>query len=181
MHPEKRLLAVLIILGGTAVLGSYVYGFAFWPDALAAMWGGVPDAIRPLYTGWMFVAATGFFVYSSLFLLRTDPDTARVLGGGYRRITLCYALVLVGSALWMPLTKVLLDAPGGGNWWLVKSALYAVAAGSIGIVVACARIEPNPSPGLRRAALLGALAFSFQTVVLDALIWPALFPLPSEL
>jgi poly-gamma-glutamate synthesis protein (capsule biosynthesis protein) len=56
--------------------------------------------------------------------------------------------------------------------------LFAVGAGSLGLVAAIARARPWPSPGLRRLALLGALAFSLQTALLDALVWPAFFPAP---
>lgn len=179
MHPQKRVLVALLLLGGPAVLGSYAWGFAFWPDALGAMWGGVPEALRPAYTAWMFVAAAGFFLYTHLLVLRTDPAGARVLGGGYPRVTLCYALVLVGSALWMPLTRLLLDHPGAGLWWAVRGVLYAVALGSLGLVAAVATLRPAPPPGQRALALGGAIGFSVQTVLLDALVWPALFPAPA--
>jgi hypothetical protein len=157
------------------VLGSYVYGFATWPDAVSAMWGGVPEAIRPLYTSWMFVAAAGYLVFTYLFFVRTDPGTARLLGGrGYGALHALYALVLVGSALWMPATKLHLD--GALPFAFVWLDLLGVAAGSLGLLAAVATLAPRPPGALRTLALLGAAGFCVQTVLLDAVIWPLLFP-----
>jgi hypothetical protein len=147
------------------VLGSYVYGFAHWPDAVSAMWGGVPEAIRPLYTWWMFVAAAGYLVFTSLFFLRPEPPP---------RTNAFYALVLVGSALWMPATKLHQDGALPFAWvWL---DLLGVALGSLGLLAAVAGLRPRPSGPLRALALAGAAGFCVQTVLLDAIVWPLLFP-----
>jgi hypothetical protein len=44
-------------------------------------------------------------------------------------------------------------------------------------VAAIAGASPHSAPGSRRLAIAGAIAFSFQTALLDALVWPAYFPL----
>jgi hypothetical protein len=157
------------------VLGSYVYGFAHWPDAVSAMWGGVPEAIRPLYTSWMFVAAAGYLAFTYLFFFRTDAAAARLLGGrGYGALNGLYALVLVGSALWMPATKLHLD--GALPFALVWLDLLGVAAGSLGLLAAVATLAPRPPRVLRALALAGAAGFCVQTVLLDAIVWPLIFP-----
>ena len=140
------------------MLGSYAYGFAHWPTAVSAMWGGVPEAIRPLYTAWMFVAAAGYLGFTARFFFRPEPPP---------RVNACYALVLVGSALWMPATKLHLDGALPFAWvWL---DLLGVALGSLGLLASTAAL-----PG-RRLAFVGAAAFCVQTVLLDALVWPLLF------
>lgn len=157
------------------MLGSYVYGFANWPDAVSAMWGGVPEAIRPLYTSWMFVAAAGYLIFTSLFFFRTDAEQARLLGGrGYGTLNVLYALVLIGSALWMPATKLHLD--GGLPFAFVWLDLLGVAAGSLGLLAAVATLAPRPPGLLSTLALAGAAGFCVQTVLLDAVLWPLLFP-----
>jgi hypothetical protein len=157
------------------VLGSYVYGFARWPDAVSAMWGGVPEAIRPLYTGWMFVAAAGYLVFTHLFFFRTDAAAARLLGGrDYGALNALYALVLVGSALWMPATKLHLD--GALPFAFVWLDLVGVAAGSLGLLGAVATLAPRPPGAWRALALAGAASFCVQTVLLDAIVWPLLYP-----
>jgi hypothetical protein len=147
------------------VLGSYAYGFAHWPDAVSAMWGGVPDAIRPLYTSSMFVAAAGYLGFTALFFLRPEPPP---------RVNSRYGLVLVGSALWMPATKLHLDGALPFAWvWL---DLLGVAVGSLGLLGAVAALAPRPAGWLRTLALAGAAGFCVQTVLLDAIVWPLLFP-----
>ena len=147
------------------MLGSYAYGFARWPDAVSLMWGGVPEAIRPLYTAWMFVAAAGYLVFTALFFLRPEPPP---------RANRLYALVLVGSALWMPATKLHQDS--ALPFALVWLDLLAVALGSLGLLAAVRALAPRPPGGLRALALAGAAAFCVQTVLLDAIVWPLLFP-----
>ncbi len=156
------------------MLGSYVYGFAAWPDAVSAMWGGVPEAIRPVYTAWMFVAATGYLVFTSLFFFRTDPEPARILGGRrYASFHVLYALVLIGSALWMPATKLHLD--GALPFAFVWLDLLGVAAGSLGLLAAAATLTPRPPGAWRTLAIAGGVGFCVQTVLLDAIVWPLLF------
>ncbi|MFV8750543.1 hypothetical protein ACNOYE_08315 [Nannocystaceae bacterium ST9] len=176
MHPARRRLVWMQLVGGPLVLASYAYCILRFPEASAMMWGGVPDSLRPLYTAWMFVAAAGYFAYGYLFLVRVDPDEVRVLGRGYGWIALSYALVLFPSAIWMPATKWLLDDPSALRFWLMRIDLFAVAAGSIGLLIAAVKLEPRPSGWVRGVAIAGAIGFAIQTVVLDALIWPALFP-----
>jgi hypothetical protein len=154
----------LQLLGGPAVLGSYAYGFSHWPAAVSAMWGGVPEAIRPLYTAWMFVAAAGYLGFTALFLLRPEPPP---------RVNAFLALVLIGSALWMPATKLHMDGALGFAWvWL---DLLGVAIGSLGLLASVAALSPRPAPAPRTLALAGGAAFCVQTVLLDAIVWPLLY------
>jgi hypothetical protein len=129
------------------------------------MWGGVPESIRPLYTSWMFVAAAGYLVFTALFFLRPAPPP---------RVNFWYFLVLVGSALWMPATKLHQDGALAFAWvWL---DLLGVALGSLGLLASVATLAPRPAPWFRALALAGAAGFCVQTVVLDAIVWPLLFP-----
>ena len=105
MHPQRRIFAALQLVGGPLVLGSYGYGLLRWPETAAAMWGGVPEAMRQSYIFFMFAAAAGYLALTQLFFFHAHPNRARVLGRGYWLLHLAYALVLFPSALWMPLTK----------------------------------------------------------------------------
>lgn len=175
MHPQRRTLIGLILLGGPLVLGSYALGFVAWPDAMTKMWGGVPTWLRPLYTGSMFVAAAGFFAFSRLLVLHPHPDQVRLPGGrGYRSLISAYALVLLPSALWLPATKWYLDEPTALRFGVVWLDLAAVALGSAAIIGAVVGLRPRPSRARRTVAIVGALAFGFQTIVLDGLLWPLL-------
>jgi hypothetical protein len=87
-----------------------------------------------------------------------------------------YALILVPSALWLPLTFEMLEAPSAALWVAIRGVLGLVAVGSLGLVAALASARPPEAPVARAVALAGAAAFSFQTAVLDACLWPAYFP-----
>ncbi len=178
MHPGRRSLLWLNVLGGIAVLGSYAYGLASNPLTRDGLWGNVPEALRPLYTLNMFLAAAGYFAFSAYVFRRLDPARTRIAGGfGFGAFHVLYGLILVPSALWLPLTFEMLEAPSPGLWLAIRVTLALVALGSLGMMLAVASAAaPHSAPGARRIALLGTLFFSLQTAVLEALIWPAYFP-----
>lgn len=179
MDPRKRTLIALQLVAGPAVLASYVYSFGRYPALVDDMWGGVPDAIRGVYTAWMFAAATGYLVFTAAFVFRTDAASARVLGRGYGMLLPLYALVLLPSAAWMPLTGAMLEGPAPGLWPLVVAGLWLTLAGSLGLLVATLLSETGWSRPWRVAAVVGAAAFCVQTVGLDGIVWVWLFTPPA--
>jgi hypothetical protein len=175
--PTRRSLLWLNALGGIAVLASYAHGLASNPLARGALWGELPEALRPFYTVSMFLAAAGYFAFSAFVFFRLDPTRTRVAGRwGFGVFHVLYALILVPSALWLPLTFQMLEAPSGGLWLAIRGVLALVAVGSLGLMAAIASAAPHSAPGARRLALAGTAVFSLQTAVLDALVWPAYFP-----
>jgi hypothetical protein len=176
-RPGRRSLLGLNLMGGSAVLGSYAHGLATNPLTRGQLWGGVPEWLQPLYTASMLLAAAGYFAFGFFVFFRLDPRRTRVLGRfGYGAFHLLYGLILLPSALWLPLTFAMLEAPDDGLWRLIRVVLALVAAGSLGLVAAIASARPREARLARRVALAGALLFAFQTAVLDALVWPAFFP-----
>jgi hypothetical protein len=177
VHPAKRSLLWLNVIGGVAVLASYVHGVASNPLTRGDLWGGLPEALRPFYTVNMFLAAAGYFAFSSFVFRRLDPARTRVAGGfGYGVFHVLYALILVPSALWLPLTFQMLEAPSAWLWAVIRIDLALVGIGSLGLLAAIASATPHAAPGARRLALIGAFFFCLQTALLDALVWPAWFP-----
>ena len=177
MHPDHRSLLILNVLGGIAVLGSYVIGIATHPETSSQVWGGVPESIRPLYTVNMFLAAAGYFAFSFFVFFRLDPDRARLPGNrGFRAYHVLYALILIPSALWMPLTFAMIDAPSAGLWAAIRLVLFLVGLGSLGLIAAITTVRPADAPIAWGIAIAGAIPFAIQTALLDALVWPAYFP-----
>jgi len=177
MHADHRSLLILNVLGGIAVLGSYVLGIATHPETSSQVWGNVPEAIRPLYTVNMFLAAAGYFAFSFFVFFRLDPDRARLPGErSFRAFHVLYALILIPSALWMPLTFAMLDAPSAPLWAAIRLVLLLVGIGSLGMIAAVAMARPAVAPVARGIAIAGTIPFAIQTALLDALIWPAYFP-----
>jgi hypothetical protein len=174
--PEVRRLAWLNLVGGSAVLASYAWGFTARADAIGALWGGIPESLRPLYTLNMWLAAGGYFLFTPFVLFRLPPrETALPFGLGYGAFRVLYALVLWPSALWLPLTFLALGDPAGPLFALVRAVLAATATGSLGLLMALLFLRaPRPARG-RALALAGLVPFCLQTAALDALVWPAFF------
>lgn len=177
MHPDHRSLLILNVVGGIAVLGSYALGITSHPGAASQAWGGVPESIRPVYTVNMFLAAAGYFAFSFFVFFRLDPERTRLFGShGFRAFRLLYALILIPSAIWMPLTFAMIDAPSAPLWAVIRLVLLLVGLGSVGLIGAVATAGPVSAPIARRVAIAGTIPFAIQTALLDALIWPAYFP-----
>jgi len=175
---RTRTLLWVNALGGTAVLASYAWGMLARPEAMGALWGGVPEALRPVYTINMLLAAAGYFLFAPYIAFRLPPGSTRIGGRfGYGLFTLAFALVLVPSALWLPLTARLVDAPDVLLWWAIRLDLALVGVGALGLLAALVSLGPDAPRG-RRLAILGLIPFCLQTVVLDGLVWPAYFPAP---
>lgn len=167
-------LAILNFIGGICVLSSYVYGIR--AGNAAALWGGVPESWRGFYTVSMLTAAAGYFPFTWFFLRCVDYDRAQVAGvSAYAFVALSYALILLPSSLWLPLTAHMVRSPSDTLWWMIRADLFLVAIGSLGLVLAAATVQPATSQAMRVAALIGLAFFCLQTVVLDALIWPAMY------
>lgn len=177
MHPQRRILATVVLVGGMAVLVSYAYGLIVNPDLLNKFWGGVPPALQPAYSVSMLLATAGFFVYTFFLLFCVDPDRARIADRlGYSLFSVLYLLILVPSALWMPLTAAMLEHGSGAIWSGIRLTLGVVGLGSIGLCGALLALRPRRPLWLYGLAVAGGLAFCLQTAVLDALVWTALFP-----
>jgi hypothetical protein len=171
----RGLFLALNALGGLAVLGSYAHGLLAQDDP-GRVWGGVPASLKPLYTASMLAAAVGYFPMTLYVLFGLDPERTRIGGRGWSLFTALYALVLIPSALWMPLTFAMLEAPSAGLWLAVRGVLALVGLGALGVLAGIAVARPRGPRLAWAAALAGAAAFVFQTAVLDALVWPFYFP-----
>jgi hypothetical protein len=125
----------------------------------------------------MLLATAGFFVYTFFLLFRVDPDRARIADRlGYSLFSVLYVLILVPSALWMPLTAAMLEHGNGALWSGIRLTLGVVGLGSIGLCGALLALRPRRPGRLYGLAVAGSLAFCLQTAVLDAFVWTALYP-----
>ena len=164
------------VLGGLAVLGSYAWGLGTH-ESPGAVWGGVPEWMKPAYTGSMLSAAGGYFLFAGSLLFGVDADRARFARTwDFRLVNGLFLLILVPSALWMPLTFQMLEAPSPGLWFAIRAVLALVALGSLGLLVAVVTVRPRTPAVAHALAVLGLVAFAVQTALLDAIVWPAYFP-----
>ena len=63
MGTQQIILLIINILGGAAVIGSYVFGLSGQSGGTNVLWGGVPSSLRPVYTVSMILSALGFFAF----------------------------------------------------------------------------------------------------------------------
>ena len=176
MNRDRAIFIALNLIGGIAVLGSYVWGMGSRPDAGSLLWGGVPESLRTVYSVNMLLAAAGYFGFTPWFLFHAEPSGTRFFGDkGFGVINGLYALVLIPSALWLPLTFAMVDAPSTAIWWTTRLDLFAVGVGALGLLGAVWTAQPPGPKGWRAAAIVGLLPFCLQTAVLDALVWPWLY------
>jgi hypothetical protein len=110
-------------------------------------------------------------------LLRLDPVAARI-GERLRfgAFNALYVAILAPSALWMPLTWRMIDQPSTMLWVGIRVVLGLVGLASLGMVVTLWTVRPREPKGSYWAAVMGSAVFFLHTGVLDALIWPWLFP-----
>jgi len=177
MSRPNLALALLNVLGGIAVLGSYFSAFTGSSEFQGGLWGGVPASLRSFYTVNMLLAAAGYFPFTWLFVVRTKPDEFHAITGfRYALLFGLYALVLIGSALWLPMTARMLLAPDAQIWGGIRIVLALVGIGATGILLLAFRVALTRGGAASWAAAIGSIPFFTQTALLDALIWPAYFP-----
>lgn len=178
MHAQKRLLVVINLVGGVAVLGSYILGALTVPDTGQILWGGVPQGILSFITMNMFLAAAGYFAFTYFILFHLDPVRTRVTNQfGFGVFNALYAAILIPSALWLPLTFLAVEQSSPAYEWAARLDLGIVAIASLGLFVALLKVKPSQPLWAHRMALVGCVFFCLQTVIFDALIWGVFFRL----
>jgi hypothetical protein len=170
-------MAWIVLFGGGAVVLSYVYILGMDPATQAALWGEVPSASLPVYVISMFLATGGFFAFTFFLFFRTDPERVRIAGRlGYGLFSGLYVLILAPSALWLPLTSAMVQQPSSILWLGIRLVLAIVGIASVALFLGLLSLRPRRPVGAYWFAVAGALAFCFQTAVLDLFVWTAFFP-----
>jgi hypothetical protein len=125
----------------------------------------------------MVLAAVGYILFTVYLLFVLDPDKVKInIRAGFKGFNVLYLLILIPSALWMPLTYAMLDNPSNLTWLGIRIALMLVGLGGLGLLSALLSIQPRSRVLL--TAFIGCIFFCIQTVLLDALVWPNFFRLP---
>ena len=177
MNSARLKLLIINLVGGLSVLGSYVYGLEGHPETRGQIWGGIPDSLQPLYTVSMFLAAAGYFAFTYFIFFRLDPERSQLGSSkGLGRFNLLYVLILLPSALWLPLTFEMIEAPSRALWWSICIVLWVVGAASLALLAAIVKVRSPGADRVRWVGIVGCVLFSIQTALLDALVWPAYYP-----
>lgn len=169
MIPQTILLLINII-GGIAVLSSYVWIIAKSGKGAAAFWGGTPKNVISIYTVSMILSALAYFafIYFTLFQLDLSSVNLPILYTAFLGI-------LAISALWMPLTNLYLAHASTSLWVAVRLVLALVGLASILLAGFLISLHGNYNGAAYWVAVIGACYFAFHTAILDGVFWPILF------
>lgn len=176
MTSQQIILLIINIIGGILVIGSYVLGLRTQAGGANVLWGGVPDSTRTLYTVSMLISAVGYFAFIYFVNFRLVPDDVTIAGRfGYNLFYIIFILMLLPSALWMPLTNVYANNGGTGTWVAIRIVLFVVGLASVALVWALLTLQTKLPAVPYWLAVAGSVYFAFHTLVLDAVIWAYLF------
>ena len=175
MAIQQIILLIVNVIGGIVVIGSYIYGLNGQSGGANILWGGVPEGIRPVYFVSMILSALGYFAFLYYILFRLNPGDVNIAGTfGFSIFFSIFILILLPSALWMPLTNLYVGTPGTGTWVIIRIILALVGIGSIALVWALLSLQPREGVAYW-LSIAGSGYFAFHTTILDAIIWAALF------
>jgi len=124
----------------------------------------------------MILAALGYFAFSYFIFFRVLPGEVSIAGRfGFSLFYVIFLLILIASALWMPLTNLYVANPSTGMWIGVRTVLALVGLGSIALLWALLSLQTKLPSIPYWLAVAGSAYFAFHTAILDAIIWAALF------
>jgi hypothetical protein len=170
MPLAKIILLTINIIGGIAVVGSYIWGAKIGHGGINALWGGTPEGIRPVYTVSMAIAALGYLTFIFYILFKLDPNSFN-----FNILYLIFFLILGASAFWLPLTNIFLVNPGTLLWLLIRIVLAVVGIASCVLVWVLMSLVVKESDLFYWLAAIGSFYFAFHTAVLDMILWPIFF------
>jgi hypothetical protein len=176
MTSQHIILLIINVIGGAAVIGSYIFGLNAQSGGANILWGGVPANIRPIYTVSMILSALGYFAFLYYIFFRLEPAQISIAGvTGFTLFYVIFIFMLIPSAFWMPLTNIYVGNPSPGMWFLIRTVLFVVGLASLALFVALLTLQGRV-PGVSHwLAVVGSGYFAFHTAILDAIIWAALF------
>ena len=176
MATQQIILLVINVIGGAAVIGSYIFGLKAQAGGADVLWGGVPAGIRPVYGISMILSALGYLAFLYFVLFRLEPDGVTIAGRfHFSLFYIIFLLILVPSAFWMPLTNVFVGNSSTANWVAVRSVLVLVGLASISLLWALLALETQKGGVAYWLAVAGSGYFALHTALLDAIVWAALF------
>jgi len=176
MNKQQKVFTITTSIFGGFVILSYILGIDN-PQTADVMWGGVPENVRDIYTISMLISASSYFVfwlYTILNILGKKIELPEKILLWI--VYLLFYLILIPSALWIPLVNIMISNPSNLIWFGIRLVLILVAVGTLGLLILFLRLKSKPKKIFYYLSIFGLLFFLFHTGVLDAIIWPSLFP-----
>jgi hypothetical protein len=177
MAEQKIWFLVINALGGLAVIASYAAGLISHPNTEQLLWGRITPALKSVYLVSMPLAAIGYLSILYFIVFHLDAKTVQVWGfDGFLVLDIIFMAILVFSAFWMPLTYKLIETQSSGWWFSIRLVLFAVGIASLALLCSLLVINQKEPAWSYWLAVAGAAVFFIQTGIMDAFVWPAVFP-----
>jgi hypothetical protein len=173
MDPQKIILLLINVVGGAAVIGSYVLGLRGKTGGADALWGRVPTKVRPVYTVSMILSAIGYLAVLYYLFFELVPDEVLIAGSGFALFFPIFLLILIPSALWMPLTNAYVADPRTSVWRAIRTVLLIVGFASVALAWTFFALEGDERSTAHWFAVVGSCYFAFHTLILDGILWAA--------
>ena len=179
MSKSKKIFVVINLVGGLAVLSSYLLCFILYPTDSRSLWGSASDQVITFFVISMFLAATGYILFT-VYLLQGNKLEGSSFGKifGTKIIHFFYFVVLGCSTIWMPASIIFSMGENILTEVIIRCVLWLVGLASLGILICIYKININHGKSnfiSHMFALLGAMVFTIHTLILDAVIWPFLY------
>jgi hypothetical protein len=176
VETQQIILLIINVIGGAAVIGSYIFGLNVQADGANVLWGGVSSSIRPVYFVSMILSALGYFAFLYYILFRLDPAQVSIASvSGFTLFYVIFLFILIPSAFWMPLTNLYVSNPSTGTWVWIRTVLALVGLASIALLLALLTLQGKVPGTTYWLAVAGSGYFAFHTAILDAIVWASLF------
>jgi hypothetical protein len=162
------------LVGGIAVLGSYVVGLYIYPDFRNALWGGVTGGWKTLFTVSMFFAAAGYLIFCYSMTISDAADESSFLGR--HTYSILAAFFLFSASVWMPATLKYL-ATNDNLWWILSVISLWTTAASLCFLTVSFGLSNYEGIGTLQFSLtlVGIIWITFHCLVFDAIIWVTKF------
>jgi len=176
MHPQQQILFWINVVGGLAVILSYIMPILSHQGNSETLWGGISGGLRSFYFVSMLLAAVSYFAFTYFILFRLNPESVQVFQViKFVVFPIIYCLILISSALWMPLTYAMVGQPQIGIWVGIRTVLLIVGLAALCLVIALLALSPRPGGTAYWLAVAGSIIFCIHTLILDGMVWPAFF------
>jgi hypothetical protein len=139
-------------------------------NGAAALWGGTPASVRPIYTVSMLLSALGYFAFIYFILFRLNPASFN-----FNIFYIIFFGILCASSFWMPLTNLFLANPGTLLWFMIRIVLAIVGISSCALVWVLISLHTKETGLAYWLAVTGSIYFAFHTIILDMILWPIFF------
>jgi len=176
MAIQQIVVLIINIIGGIAVIGSYIYGFNAQSGGANVLWGGVPSSVRMVISISLIIATFAYLAFLYFILFQLTPSEVKI--AGRFNYSLFYAIfigILLPSAFWMPLTNLYATNMSTGVWIAIRAVLILVGLSAIALAWALLSLQTREPAVAYWAAVAGSVYFAFHAGVLDAIIWAAFF------